>query len=230
MIRPLIAAAAVTLALALPALAETRNYDVPSFTGIDVSAGIDVTFETGSAQSVSVENSNGKFGDIIVEVRGDTLILKRPRRGLSWGKRQRYTVTVSAPILSNIEASSGADADGSGLSGAEVTISTSSGADANVSAIEAGNVSLSSSSGSDLKASGTCDQITADSSSGSDINAKNLHCVTGYADASSGSDIEIYASERATAEASSGADIDVFGGPEVTDIDKSSGGSVNIRG
>lgn len=230
MIRPILAASVATLILATPALAETRDYDVSSFTAIDVSAGIDVSFETGQSQSVSVENSKGDFGDIIVEVRGDTLVLKRPNRGLSWAKRERYSVAVSAPTLSVLDVSSGADAIGSGLSGREVSISTSSGADANVVDIVAENVSLSSSSGSDLKASGTCDHVEADSSSGSDIEARELICKSADADASSGSDIEIYASERVDADASSGADVDVFGGPTQTQIDKSSGGSVSISG
>ena len=228
MIRISLAASTAAFILAAPAMAESRDYDVSSFDGIEVSAGIDVNFETGGGQSVSVENKDGNFDDIIVEVRGGKLVLKRPRQ-IGWGKRPRYAVTVSAPILSSVEVSSGADAIGSGLSGEQVRIETSSGADADITGIDAVNVSLASSSGSDLNASGTCDGVTADSSSGSDIEAGDLHCRIGAADASSGSDITIYASESVSADASSGADIDVLGGPTDADIDKSSGGSVHIR-
>ena len=228
MIRIILAASTAALILAAPAIAETRNFDVASFDGIDVSAGIDVNFETGGAQSVSVENKDGDFDDIIVEVKGGKLVLKRPRR-TGWGKRPRYNVTVSAPSLNSIEVSSGADATGSGLSGEQVRIETSSGADADITGIDAVHISLGSSSGSDLDASGTCDSLTADSSSGSDINAGDLHCRIGAADASSGSDITIYVTEAVAADASSGADVNVYGGPTDADIDKSSGGSVRIR-
>ena len=228
MVRTLIAASAAVLIFAAPALAEIQNYDVAAFDGIEVSAGIDVNFTTGGTQSVSVENKNGNFDDIIVEVRHGKLVLKRPRK-IGWGKRPRYNVTVTAPSLNSVEASSGADATGSGLSGDQVRIETSSGADADITGINAVHIALGSSSGSDLNASGTCDSLTADSSSGSDIDAGDLHCRIGAADASSGSDITIYVTEAVAADASSGGDVNVYGGPTDADIDKSSGGSVHIR-
>lgn len=229
MIRTLTAASVAALCFAAPALAETRTYDVGAFTGLEVSAGINVNFETGQARSVSVRNAKDNFDDIIVEVKGDTLILKRPRK-IGWGKRTRYTVTVSAPSLDRVEASSGADVTGSGLSGDEVSISSSSGADATITGIDAQTVRLESSSGSDIEASGTCDRVIADSSSGADIEAGDLVCRIGDADASSGSDITIHVSESINADVSSGADIDVYGQPEARNTDKSSGGSVNFKG
>lgn len=228
MIRSFLAVSAAALCFTLPALAETRTYDVPAFTGLDVSSGIDVTFTAGPAQSVSVENRDGKFDDIIVEVKDGDLSLKRPQK-MGWGRRPRYNVTVTAPVLSRVDVSSGADVSGSGLSGPVVSISTSSGADATITGISAGRVTLDSSSGSDLTASGTCDHVDAESSSGSDIEAGDLICATAEADASSGSDLEIHATNSVRADASSGADIDVHGGPTTADIDKSSGGSVSIK-
>ncbi len=228
MIRIILAASVAAFVLAAPAMAEARQYDVSPFDGLEVSAGIDVSFETGGTQSVLVENKNGDFDDIIVEVRGGKLVLKRPRK-IGWGKRPRYNVTVSAPRLSSVEASSGADVTGSGLRGDQVRIETSSGSDADISDIDAVNISLHSSSGSDLDASGTCDSVSAHSSSGSDLDAGDLVCRLGEADASSGSGLTIYASESVDAEASSGASVNVRGGPTDADIDKSSGGSVRIQ-
>ncbi len=231
MIRTLTLVSASALALAGLASAETQTYDVSGFSGIDVSAGIDVTFSTGSSYSVSAENKNGDFSDLKIETSDDALVISRVKKNWTsgWNKRQKYAVTVTAPSLSFINASSGSDITGSGLSGDQVSLSVSSGADIDVSDIDAVSVSLESSSGSDLNASGTCDSVSADSSSGSDIEASGLICRIGDADASSGSDIEIHATESVTADASSGADIDVYGGPTITDIDKSSGGSVSIK-
>ncbi|MCF6328853.1 MAG: DUF2807 domain-containing protein [Henriciella sp.] len=228
MIRIILAASTAALVLAAPAMAETRNYDVSPFDGLEVSAGINVNFETGGTQSVLVENKTGDFDDIIVEVTGGKLVLKRPRK-IGWGKRPRYSVTVSAPRLNSVEASSGAEATGSGLSGEQVRIETSSGADADITEIDAVKVTLHSSSGSDLDASGTCDSVSAHSSSGSGLDAGELVCRLGEADASSGSDLTIYASEGVDADASSGASVNVLGAPTDADIEKSSGGSVRIR-
>lgn len=232
MIRPILAATAVTLLIASPALGETRTYDVAAFTGIEASSGIDVLFTTGSAQSVVVKNDNGDFDEVKVAVKNGQLVLSRKQKNWflgGWKKRQSYLVTVTAPALDSIDASSGADVSGSGLAGERVALSVSSGADITVEDITAGLVRLASSSGSDLSASGTCEKVVADSSSGSDIDARDLRCQSAEADASSGSDIAVFASQAFSAEASSGAAVDVYGNPAVSDINKSSGGSVSIK-
>lgn len=231
MIRCFSVASLVALGLAGAASAETRTYDVGAFTNIDISAGLDLAFEAGGAQAISVENDTGDFSDIDVFVRGDTLVLKRKKNNWGWGKRRlRYGITVSAPQISGVEASSGSDVSGRNMSGSDVRIEVSSGADVTVTGVDGGTVSIETSSGSDANVAGTCETVRADSSSGSDIEARDLICQNGYADASSGSDIAIHASSSVSADASSGADIDVYGNPTDVDSDKSSGGSVSIRG
>ncbi len=230
MIRPLSVAGLVALGLVGTANAETRNYDVGAFTAIDISAGLDLSFETGAAQSVSVENTKGDFSDIDVLVRGDTLVLKRKKRNWGWNNRRlRYSITVTAPQISAVEASSGSDVSGSGMSGEQVFVDVSSGADVAINGIDGGTVTIETSSGSDATVSGTCVTVRAESSSGSDLTARDLVCQDGYADASSGSDISIYVTGSVNAEASSGADVDVYGSPIDVVSDKSSGGSVKIR-
>lgn len=231
MIRTFTVASLAALGLAGAASAETRTYDVGAFNNIDISAGLDLEFTAGEAQSISVENSKGDFSDIEVLVRGDTLVLKR-KKNMNWGwnrKRARYGITVTAPQISGLEASSGSDVSGRNMSGDEISIDVSSGADVAVTGVNGGTVMIETSSGSDADVSGTCVTVRAESSSGSDIEARDLICQNGYADASSGSDIAIHASVSVNADASSGADVDVYGGPTDVQSDKSSGGSVSIR-
>lgn len=231
MIRSLSVASLVALGLVGAAQAETRNYDVGSFNAIDISAGLDLSFETGAAQSISVENTKGDFSDIEVLVKGDTLVLKRKKRNWGWNSRRlQYSIRVTAPQISSIEASSGSDVSGSGMTGENIYVDVSSGADVSVNDVEGGTVTIETSSGSDASVSGTCVSVRADASSGSDLVARDLICETGYADASSGSDISIYVTGSVTADASSGADVDVYGSPTDVTTDKSSGGSVKIRG
>lgn len=231
MIRSSIAAGALAFSLAGAASAETRAFDTGAFSKIDISAGLDLEFTAGESQSISVENRKGDFSDIDVFVRGDTLILKRQKM-MQWGwgkRRERYAITVTAPVISGLEASSGSDVSGTGLSGENVLIDVSSGADVSVSGVDAATVQIETSSGSDASVSGTCGTVRADASSGSDLSARDLICETGYADASSGSDITIHVTQSVEAEASSGADVDVYGGPNDVVTDKSSGGDVSIR-
>ncbi|MEL7539770.1 MAG: head GIN domain-containing protein [Pseudomonadota bacterium] len=231
MIRTITAASLLALGLAGAASAETRTFDVGDFTAIDISAGLDLTFETGSAQSVSVENRNGDFSDIEVVTKGNTLVLKRVKNNWGWGrKRERYGITVTAPVISSVEASSGSDVAGRGMTGDSVYVDVSSGADVTVTGVDAGTVTIETSSGSDASVSGTCVTVRAESSSGSDIEARDLICENGRAQASSGSDISIHTTASVDADASSGGDVDVYGGPTDVESDKSSGGSVSIRG
>lgn len=230
MIRSLSCLSLFALSLAGAASAETRTYDVGAFTKIDVSGGLDLSFEGGTAQSVAVENRAGDFSDIEVLVRGDTLVLKRKTNNWSWGSRRaRYEITVTAAQISGLEASSGADVTGRKMSGDTINIDVSSGADVTVTEIDGGTVSVETSSGSDATVSGTCDTVRADSSSGSDITARDLVCQKGIVDASSGSDITMHAAISVNADASSGADVTVYGGPSDVTSDKSSGGSVTVR-
>lgn len=229
MIRLLSTASLATFALAGLAHAETRTFDVGSFTNIDISAGLDLDFQAGASQSVTVENAKGDFSDIEVFVRGDTLVLKR-KKNMSWGqKRQRYGISVTAPVISGLEASSGSDASGSGMTGETISIEVSSGADVSVNGVDGGTVRIETSSGSDATVSGACTTVRAEASSGSDIEARDLICQNGEADVSSGSDIAIHVTGSVRADASSGGDVDVYGGPTDVTTDKSSGGSVNVR-
>lgn len=229
MIRLLTTASLATFALAGLAHAETRTFDVGSFTNIDISAGLDLEFQEGASQSVTVENTKGDFSDIEVLVRGDTLVLKR-KKNMNWGqRRQRYGISVSAPMISGLEASSGSDVSGSGMSGEAISIDVSSGADVSVTGVNGGTVTIDTSSGSDATVSGSCVTVRADASSGSDLEARDLICQNGEADASSGSDIAIHVTGSVRADASSGGDVDVYGGPTDVTTDKSSGGSVSIR-
>ena len=46
---------------AMPANAETRDFDLPEFDRIDVSAGVMIIADVGDAQSVKVETKHGDF-------------------------------------------------------------------------------------------------------------------------------------------------------------------------
>lgn len=223
-----IAALALTTATALPALAETRTYDVGNFDGIDVSAGIKVIYETGTAKSVSVETDDGDFSDIIVETKGGELVLKRPKK-MGWGgKRTPYTVTVGVQSLTSVEASSGSSVSGSGLSGPRASVDVSSGADVMITSIAAENVRAEASSGSSMELAGTCTTIDADASSGAEIDAAELTCDRLEADVSSGASIKAHASQSVRADASSGGSLRASGGATNVQADKSSGGSVRV--
>ncbi|MEO0883556.1 MAG: DUF2807 domain-containing protein [Pseudomonadota bacterium] len=215
-------------ALSLAATAETRDYDMPAFDGIDVSSGVQLIFEASDTQSITAEAIRGDIDKLIIEMDGDILVVRR-QRGWNWGGNSpKFKVTVSGPAISSLDASSGSSATANGFAGDYVQLEASSGANLRASGIEGGDVSIDTSSGASLAAAGTCSRASIDTSSGSSVAAGTLECTEVMADASSGSSINAYATTRVVGDASSGASVSINGGATDVRIDKSSGGSVTV--
>ena len=209
----------------------TKSYDLASFNALDVATGIEVEFTTGNAQSVVIENDNGAWDKIIAEVKDDTLHLKRVNKS-AFGfnaNKEKFFVTVSAPVISSVDTSSGSRVTGTGLSGDDVEVDTSSGSSVKITDISAGNLIIDISSGSSVTLTGTCTSVITDASSGSSLRANGLVCDAAKIDASSGSSTSLTATSSVVADASSGSSVTVAGDPESKSISKSSGASVKIK-
>lgn len=213
---------------ALPAAAEVRNYDVGNFDGIDASAGIKVYFETGNSRAVRVENSEGDFSDIRVEVDDEELVLTRNQRNNGKKNRPSYTVTVITPSISEVSASSGAYMEGSGLSGDDTEVEISSSARVILTNVSTGEIDIEASSAGSLDISGSCAELDIEASSGASVDASELQCAAVDAEVTSGASIRAHASDRVDAEATSGGSVRVTGGATDVTIDKSSGGSISV--
>lgn len=201
------AGAALAVGAAGLAAAQTESLDLPGFDGVDVSAGQTVIFSQGPTQSISVEMIRGELSDMKIEVEDGDLVVRPKSR--SWGRKgPRAAVTVVAPALSRIEASSGSSFEGD-FTGERVSVDLSSGA----------TVTLS----------GACEAIDIDSSSGSSLSAKGFECKRATVEASSGSSVSAFASDSVSADGSSGSSIKVYGGAKDVNSDKSSGASVSIE-
>ena len=151
MLRHTLIATTLGLALALPANAETKSYKMDSFQKLSVAAGVTVVFEASDSQSIVAENKNGNFDKLILKTSGDTLIISRESSGwLGFGNRENYTVRISAPAISAVSASSGAQVQASGIASERVSLKVSSGANLDAMDISAGSVALAASSGSCL--------------------------------------------------------------------------------
>lgn len=227
--RLLLLASAASFAVALPASAETRTYDVSAFEAIHVSSGMRVTFEAGPTQSIIAETEKADLDKIVIEVEDGTLNIKRKRRGVGWGRTHPVTVTVSGPAVHTVIASSGSSVSADGVSGDAIKLRASSGSSLSVENVSGGSVDTSASSGASLSARGACTDHEVDASSGASVSTRELQCVSVEADASSGASLSAYASETVDAEASSGASVSVGGGATNVAKDRSSGGSISVN-
>src|SRR5512134_3127171 len=103
----ILAALPVAIWAAGEAAADTRSYSLSGFDRVSVSAGIDVDLKQGSF-AVTADESDGKFDQLILEVRGNTLHISRKSNIGTWFSRgPDFHVTVTAPNYFAIGASSG---------------------------------------------------------------------------------------------------------------------------
>jgi hypothetical protein len=201
------AAGLVIAAIVLPAWAETRAYNLSGFSAISASSSADVILKQGP-YSVVAESSNGDFSDLILEVRGNTLVVGREGHWNWSGRNPRYTVTVTAPSIEELRASSSADIVASGYAFKTLGVSVSS----------SGNVTLS----------GACADLDVNVSSSGDFRGADLKCETADVSASSSGDADVFASKRASGRASSSGDVRIHGKPATFDKSTSSSGSVKV--
>jgi hypothetical protein len=200
-------AAGFIACISLPASAETRSYNLSGFSEISASSSADVVLKQGPF-SITAESSSGNFDELIVDVRGDTLVVSRESKNWDWGSRTRYTVTVTAPSIDALRASSSADIVASSYAFKNLEISVSS----------SGNVKLS----------GSCADLEVKVSSSGDFRGSDLKCENAKVSASSSGDADVYASKSADGRASSSGDVRIHGKPAQFDKSTSSSGSVKL--
>lgn len=205
------AAGLAALALALPANSQSGADlpDISGITGLDVSAGMEVIYETAATSSIEVEILRGEREDVRIAREGNTLEIGRVRR-VGWNNnRTRARITVTGPALETLDVSSGASVRASGIDAQAFTIDMSSGAS--------------------LVVSGRCGALEIDASSGASLDAGGLECADGGIDASSGASIKASLTETVSVDASSGASVRIAGGASAREIERSSGASVRIE-
>jgi hypothetical protein len=228
------ALAALMITVPLGAAAAEKTYDLPPFTGITISSGIDAVVTVGgTTQSVVATSPRPEeLEDLQIEVTNGRLRAWRDWNlfdVFNFGDETQTVITISVPALTAANADSGADIDVTGISGDAVTLNASSGARINARAAVGKSYDLNASSGSNLSVEGTCDSAKVGVSSGATVRADRLLCTDVDANASSGSNADVHASGSFMGEASSGSDITVHGRPASQQVDTSSGADISIN-
>jgi putative autotransporter adhesin-like protein len=218
------------LAASLPALADQETRELSGFNAIEVSGGIDLVARQGDGFVVEVENDDGDLDEIITEVRGSTLHIRRERSGsfFDWSG-DGGLVTVRLPALVSLKASGGSDAETEGpFSGERLEIVASGGSDVTLD-VAVGELGVTASGGSDVNLSGTARSLRAQSSGGSDLNASALMAETANVQSSGGSDLSLSVRDSIVANASGGSDISYTGDPRSTNVNSSGGSDIRRR-
>ena len=208
--KTILAALCLTLLAPGAALADsTKTYDFTGFDALDISAGVDVTYESGPDYTVVIDFKQGGPDDMKLRQDGSRLYIARKATS-GWRDKVRAKVRVTSPHLEEIEASSGASIRATGI-------------DSDILVLDA-------SSGASIKAEGKCGSLKIVANSGGSASAKKLVCQKAAANASSGGSATAYASAEAKSHTSSGGSVDIYGDPADREANHSvSGGSTTFH-
>lgn len=198
---------------------------VASFSGIQVSSGINVSFTQDAKQKVVVESDRPEF--VKTEVVGDILKIYVDNNNNRNLKFKKLSVTVSAPELSKIAVNSGANFNTlntvksdyfqiAATSGAnlkadldtkgKVELSTTSGSNVRLN-VNADELEMSATSGSSATLYGKIRATTFDVSSAATVNAQDLETQKSKINASSAANIKVNATENINVTGTSGASV-----------------------
>jgi hypothetical protein len=208
---------------------ERETRDLMGFNAVAVGGGIDLFVRQGQAFRVEVAASDGRLDEIVTEVVGGKLDIRRRRPAgfLDWG--DRGTVSVTLPSLASLTASGGSDVKAEGtFSSDDLEIVASGGSELSID-VAVSELDVTVSGGSDLSLSGSAKSARVQSSGGSDLNASKLSVDEAEVQSSGGSDLAIAARNKLVADASGGGDIHYTGQPGTVQVNSSGGGSVNRR-
>ena len=208
--KSILTALCLTFIIPGAALADsTQTYDFTGFDALDISAGVDVTYESSPEYSVVIDFEQGGPNDMKLRQDGSRLYIARKATS-GWRDKVRAKVRVTSPHLDEIEASSGSSIRASGLN-SEI-------------------LALDASSGASIKADGKCGSLKIVANSGGSASAKDVLCEKVAANASSGGSAAAYASAEAKSHTSSGGSVDIYGDPSDREANRPvSGGSTTFH-
>jgi len=215
------------VSFSLSSQSETRDLD--SFTGVDVSAGISVTYHTGSPKA-EITYKNADADDLILKQMGKTLKINY-KSSWNWNSNKNRSIKIKLygdQPLNSVDVSSGAYfyADDS-FSTDSFDASASSGGSLSVD-IEADEVEVDVNSGGSAEIAGKTGYLEVDANSGGSFKGLELRATKVDAEANSGGSAKVWATDHISAGSNSGGSIKYKGDPKTTDIDRDkwSGGSV----
>jgi hypothetical protein len=197
----------------------TKKVEVKSFDGISASTSIDVEYtQTSGNQDVEVYAPDNLVDYVKVEVEDGVLKVcfesKNKKKGITINGKHKTKVSVSAPAVHKLHASSCGDIllkNGLKVQGKVVVKSSSS------SDIEGGSVA--------------CDELLVKTSSSGDVSLENVVSTSLNVEASSSGDVDIkmLQAETVEAEVSSAGDIELAGVCHSAKFSASSSGDVMAK-
>lgn len=204
--------------------------EVGNFSGVKVSAGIELLLQQGDKDAVAVSCNRPEYLDRIkTTVEGNVLKISIDNNyggDWKWRKNVKFKAYVSIRQLEKLSASSGSIVrTGAAINVNSLDMDVSSGAVVDAE-FKGQSIKVDNSSGAVTTLKGSVESLDVDASSGAVFKGFEMSSANCSADASSGGTISITVTKELNADASSGGEIKYRGGGVIRKLHTGSGGSV----
>ncbi|VAV98690.1 hypothetical protein MNBD_ALPHA02-2174, partial [hydrothermal vent metagenome] len=229
-----------TVGLTAPAVADSKDMTLNDFSKIKVYAPVDVDVAVGKKQSFSMEGRSEDLAKLVIEVRDNSLIIKKRKHS---GRIKKVKITVALADLTKFIINGSSDAkirnvdskefklaiNGSGNvvfggKSAELEVEINGSGNVASKSFDARQVSAEINGSGDISLAGKCDNLKISISGSGDFSGRGLTCSKVKARISGSGDVTVYASDEIKVRTSGSSDVDVYGGPKSIE-NRSSGSS-----
>lgn len=211
---------------------KTENRKTESFKSISLSVSAKVYLSQENTTSVKIKAYDKDLNEIITEVEGSTLKIKR-KKNKSWGWNTRslkkVEIYISTPNIENLKISGSGNIIGqTPISSGNVNYTISGSGNIIIDKLSAENLNCSISGSGDVRLKGECkDEFKIRISGSGDVEASHFMAKKADIRISGSGDCEVYASDKIIARVAGSGDIYYRGKPEY--VDSKSAGSGSIR-
>lgn len=211
--------AAVTVAIAAPAVAAERRYSITDFDRVEVDGPYQVTLTTGGSSSARATGSNAALDRLSVEVQGQTLRV-RPNSS-SWGGYPGAATELASVTLTTRELQA-VTVNGSGklavdkAKGLRLTVSVIGSGQASIGSLESDNLFVNLLGSGSASLGGKAKNMRAEVHGTATLDAAALTASDAQLFADTAGDIKLGVSHAVTVQASGSGNVDISGTPACT--------------
>ena len=215
---------------ALPAASATRAFPVPGFVKLRVEGPYSVRVRTGARSSVNARGPQSRIDKLMVESRGDTLLVSTEKSwnwsGLQGGKNEMVSIEITVPMLEAAELTGSGDVSIDRIrTSAFAALLTGSG-DLSVARLETSRLRAAVTGSGDLKLAGHAGRADASVQGSGTVHAGGLSVDLLTASAAGSGDIDVGPTRTARVNLAGSGNISIAGRPSCT---KNKVGSGEIR-
>ena len=211
--------------------ANAEKRTVPSFHGIDVATGIELTLTKGTTEEVAVSASEVEFRDkIVTEVVDGILKIHYETKTGAINRRnenKKLKAYVSYKSLDELIVTTGAEVNIDGVLEATTLELKANTGGLVEGEVNIGTLNVNQDTGSKITLSGKADKLEAEGSTGSKFMGENLHTNTCSAEMGTGAGIYISVDKELNVKANTGGYVKYKGNGGIRDLKTNTGGSVS---